>query len=251
MQVHKLPSAGKVVQSYLALRAVHAEVHTARAGDKFSRVERQVAEAGYVVEGALGGNAVQIFLHPDRVIEDFANTSGSPEGILRFTRRYGVLNKEDVDLPALMQSKHLTGHSFLIECNQWFKCQALFRAEWERKGKSNDELARLAAEQINPKSLFERGIQAFVMPNKDGGLQVELRPDDLLGALWLAFVGHSGRTRKCENPTCLAPYFLASRRDQKFCNERCSRLVANRKWWAEKGVDWRKENLNKKRGAQK
>jgi hypothetical protein len=247
MQVEKLPSAGRVVQSYLAERPLRAELHAVRAGEAFGRFGRQFKEAGCVIEGVLGGGTVQVFSRPDRCIEDFANTPKSPEGILRFTRRYGVLKREDVDLGMAFPSKHIA-LSFLIDCNQWLKCQKLFREEWERKGKATHDLAKVAAEHINPKSVFERGIQAFVVPSNEGGLQVELRPDDLLGALWLAFVGHSGRTRKCQNPTCSSPYFLASRRDQKFCAEACSRLVANRRWWAEKGTEWRKENLKTKRG---
>lgn len=238
----KLPSALKVVQSYLAERPLNAKLHSVSAGDEL--LGRRFTEAGYAITGVLGGKSLQIFSQPDRVIEDFANTPRTPEDILHFTQRYGVAHREDVALWAA-PSKHVA-QRFVIDCNQWLRSQALFCAEWERTGKPDDELARVLAEQINPKSAIERAIKAFVAPSKQG-FQIELRPDDLLGALWLAFVGFSGRTRKCQNPTCSSPYFIASRKDQKYCNEACSRLVANRKWWTEKGAEWRESKLKKER----
>src|SRR5439155_2108676 len=131
---------------------------------------------------------------------------------------------------------------FCIHCGQWLASQELFRAEWTRKGSADEELAKALADHIVPKSGAGGAVKAFVRPSKNGGFQLELRPDDLLGALWLAFLGFSNRTRKCQNPTCSAPYFLASRRDQKFCNEQCSRLVANRRWWDQHGAEWRREH---------
>jgi hypothetical protein len=240
----KLPSALKVVQSYLAERPRSAELHSVSAGGELRG--RRFAEAGYAITGVLGGRPLQIFSQPKRVIEDFANTPRTPQDILRFTQRYGVVHREDVELwSADITLRKYIALRFIIDCTQWLKSQAQFCAEWERTGKPDDELARVLAEQINPKSAIERAVKAFVVPSKQG-FQIELRPDDLLGSLWLAFVGFSGRTRKCQNPTCSAPYFIATRRDQKYCNEACSRLVANRKWWADKGAEWRESKLKKK-----
>jgi len=242
----KLPSANRTVQSYLAERPLRAELHFVKGGEELNG--RRFNEAGHVVTGVLGGKAVQIFSQPNRVIDDFANTPGRAEDILRFTQRYGVVHREDV--PLSMIDPRFIARPFLIDCAQWLKSQALFREEWERKAKPDDDHARILAEQINAKSPLERAVKAFVVPGRSKGFHIELRPDDLLGALWLALLGYSDRTRKCENPTCSSPYFIAARRDQKYCNEACSRLVANRRWWTKKGAQWRENRLkNERRNA--
>jgi hypothetical protein len=239
--MRKLTSAASVIQSYLARRPLTTRLLPARAGEAFPG-GWVVNKAGCVITGKLGGEKVQLFAHPDRAIEDFANTTG-PEEMLRFTKRYGVLHRDDEDWVVVAPGeKVVMGDSFLIHCDQWMQRQKSFRAEWERKGTPDDRLARTVADQITPgSSTAGRTVQAFVRPCKRG-FQLELQPDDLLGALWLAFLGFSDRTGKCQNPTCETPYFLASRRDQKFCNEKCSRLVANRRWWDENGAKWRRDH---------
>ena len=45
-------------------------------------------------------------------------------------------------------------------------------------------------------------------------------------------------TRYCQNPDCPAPYFIASKRRQKYCCLECSKPSQRefkRKWWAENG----------------
>jgi hypothetical protein len=37
------------------------------------------------------------------------------------------------------------------------------------------------------------------------------------------------RLRKCENPDCPAPYFIARRKDRMFCSEDCAHLIAARR----------------------
>jgi hypothetical protein len=232
-----IPSAKRVTQSYLARKPASIQLLSARAGEELSGGWK-IAKAGTVITGQLGLERMQIFARPDRVIEDFANTSNDPKDILRFTKRHGVLHKHDVEW---FTPEEIAGDRFCIHCAQWLESQQLFRTEWTRKGRADEGLAKALADRINPKSRAGRAVKAFVRPGKSGGFQLELRPDDLLGALWLAFIEFSARTRKCRNPTCAAPYFLASRRDQKFCDEKCSRLVANRRWWSKNGQQWRQE----------
>jgi hypothetical protein len=199
-----------------------------------------LAKAGHVITGKLGREKVQIFAHPDRAMEDFVNTSSSPQDILRFTRHYGVLHRDDMEWFEIVPGENVVGDSFCIHCSQWLQSHERLRKEWARSGRPNVRLAQTLADEISRERSVGRIVKAFVRPS-NRGFRLELQPDDLLGALWLAFLGFSDRTRKCQNPTCSAPYFLASRRDQKFCNEKCSRLAANRRWWSEKGSKWRKE----------
>jgi hypothetical protein len=233
----KVPSAERVAQSYLAKKPSTARLLSAQAGEELPG-GWVLAKAGHVITGKLGREKLQIFAHPDRVIEDFVNTSSSPQDVLRFTRHYGVLRRDDMEWFEIVPGENVVGDSFCIHCSQWLESQERLRKEWGRSGKPDVQLAQTLADEISREPSAGRIVKAFVRPSKRG-FQLELQPDDLLGALWLAFLGFSDRTRKCQNPTCPAPYFLASRRDQKFCNEKCSRLVANRRWWSEKGLKWR------------
>jgi hypothetical protein len=228
-----------VAQSYLAKKPSTARLLSAQAGEELPE-GWVLARAGHVITGKLGREKVQIFAHPDRAVEDFANTSSAPQDILRFTRRYGALHRDDMEWFEIVPGENIAGDSFCIHCSQWLESQDRLRTEWGRSGKPDVRLAQTLAGEISREPSVGRIVKAFVRPS-NRGFQLELQPDDLLGALWLAFLGFSDRTRKCQNPTCSSPYFLASRRDQKFCNEKCSRLVANRRWRSEKGLKWRKE----------
>jgi len=245
----KAHSTEKVTQSYLARKPLIARLLSVRAGEKLPG-GWVVGKAGHVITGTLGNEKIQFFAHPDRAIEDFANTSDSPEDILYFTRRYGVLHRKSLDWSE--QAGDLVGDSFFIHCGQWLESQKLFRAEWGRKGTPDDQLAQTLADQIPLEPSAGLFVKAAVRTHKRG-FQLELQPDDLLAALLLAFLSFSDRTRKCQNPTCSTPYFLASRRDQKFCNEKCSRLVANRRWWDQSGAEWRrgrkKSSVKKSKGV--
>ncbi len=47
----------------------------------------------------------------------------------------------------------------------------------------------------------------------------------------------AGKTRRCPNPTCLAPYFIATKKGQKFCSPECGRpslLASKRRYWNER-----------------
>jgi hypothetical protein len=56
------------------------------------------------------------------------------------------------------------------------------------------------------------------------------------------------RMRYCVNPTCPAPYFIAKRRSQKYCSEKCT-APAQREfkaaWWKEHGEKWRAGRMKK------
>jgi hypothetical protein len=50
------------------------------------------------------------------------------------------------------------------------------------------------------------------------------------------------RTRVCGNRECPAPFFIAGRRSQKYCSEKCAGVFqqqAKRAWWREHGNAWR------------
>jgi hypothetical protein len=59
----------------------------------------------------------------------------------------------------------------------------------------------------------------------------------------LLFQHLKGRTLRCHNSECVAPYFFAVRQSQKYCSETCAAPAQRefkRKWWAEHGNQWRR-----------
>ena len=233
----KARSAARVVQSYLARRPKTAKLVTVQAGRELPG-GLVFGEAGQVILGTLGREVIQVLATAGKLLEDFANTPSNPQDILRFTRRYGVLHQRDVERLEV-PGEEVPGDDFFIHCTQWLESQARIREQWARRDKADNALAEAIAKEINPRSAGGHSVKALIQPDKRG-FRVELHPDDLLGAIWLAFVGFSDRARKCQNPTCpTSPYFLASRRDQKFCDENCARLVAKRRWWSKQGARWR------------
>jgi hypothetical protein len=54
--------------------------------------------------------------------------------------------------------------------------------------------------------------------------------------------------RYCANPDCAAPYFIAAKRDQKYCHTECARPTqreSKRRWWAKNGKQWRAGEVKK------
>jgi hypothetical protein len=54
----------------------------------------------------------------------------------------------------------------------------------------------------------------------------------------------SDRARYCANPDCIAPYFFARRRSERYCSDACAapgQREFKRRWWAEKGNEWRRK----------
>jgi len=57
-----------------------------------------------------------------------------------------------------------------------------------------------------------------------------------------------GRTCRCRNYDCSAPYFWAKRSSQKFCSEECAgpfQRQSKRTWWAKHGKEWRRSRVAK------
>jgi hypothetical protein len=77
--------------------------------------------------------------------------------------------------------------------------------------------------------------------DRNGGLcihwssrQIKANPTFLGTVLAIACVYHSPYLRICRNSDCRARYFIAARKDQKYCSPECAepaKLAAKRKWW--------------------
>ena len=245
----KTPSqCRRPVQCYLAAKPAESKIVPVAAGQELPG-GWVISKAGHVIVGQLGKQKVEIFSRAARVLEDFANTSGSPEGIQRFTRDYGVLKRADREHHYIQgTSVSIPGDRFLIHCDEWREAQQEFRANWQAGRNGGQELAQRLSASIAPRAYDDLVVKARVKWSRRG-FQLELQPDDLWRALSLAFIGFSDRTRKCQNPTCVAPYFLATRRDQRYCSEKCARLVANRTWWDNHGQQWRESRAEREKSA--
>jgi hypothetical protein len=67
---------------------------------------------------------------------------------------------------------------------------------------------------------------------------VQVKPPRRTERLLLELMRWADLTRCCGNPDCSTPYFIASRRSQKYCSDLCSRPAQcefKRTWWAEHG----------------
>jgi hypothetical protein len=57
------------------------------------------------------------------------------------------------------------------------------------------------------------------------------------------------RMRYCGNPFCVAPYFFARRRSQRYCSDSCAEPAQReykRRWWDEYGDEWRRRRKKSK-----
>jgi hypothetical protein len=85
--------------------------------------------------------------------------------------------------------------------------------------------------------------------------QVKANPTSLPTVLAIAALHHSPYLRICRNGDCSARYFIAARKDQKYCSPECAepaKLAAKRKWWTanrstkSKSTETRSENVTRK-----
>jgi hypothetical protein len=157
----------------------------------------RIVKPGHAITGELGRNATEIFANPARAIQDFANTGSSPEDIVRFTRRYGVLRRNDRKWLEIVPGEEVADDYFMVHCGQWLQKQEEFRGEFEQHGRRDAGLAEKVSKRINP--------SVFVLPGRSGGFRLEVRPDDL----WVRSGWHSSATQtapaNAKTPLVLRP----------------------------------------------
>jgi hypothetical protein len=72
-----------------------------------------------------------------------------------------------------------------------------------------------------------------------------------IGILLLEAIRSADRMRVCGSTECPAPYFIASRRSQRFCCDACSlpaQREYKRRWWNEHGAVWQAKRKKTQRG---
>jgi len=130
-----------------------------------------------------------------------ANLQDKPAAVLRFTRTYGVL------------ARNYRGEARTIPVRDVLRYRDRLRRAWDNV---TDEQA---FQDVVPSTK-----QAFLYPGPSG---LEVVIEDLWTLICTLFARDMWdmRTKKCQNPDCPAPYFLAVRKGQKFCDQKCAVLI--------------------------
>ncbi len=75
-------------------------------------------------------------------------------------------------------------------------------------------------------------------------------PANLRSLLAFSVVEYGPRLARCENPDCSRPYYLRSRKNQRFCGVPDCVIVGQRQykraWWAKHGKEWRRRRRRRK-----
>jgi hypothetical protein len=83
-----------------------------------------------------------------------------------------------------------------------------------------------------------------------GRSEIEYVPQtEFQRAIYALFKNHT-KVTTCGNPECPAPYFVGMRASQRYCSEACAEVFqreAKRKWWAERGEEWRSKRVAAKK----
>jgi len=176
---------------------------------------------------------------PETLVQDFANWGREPEDILRFTRRFGPLNRSAQG-----------GRPFTVKVSEWLRRQDAFREEWDdvalrlKPGSAvplwtGTELEVVSGERFE----FVSDAYTYVAATLERLLLLELRCVD------------RGRLRTCARPDCPNPYFVAAHLKQTYCSPPCAQWgqgEAKRRWWREKGdTERRRRTAQAKKGRAK
>jgi hypothetical protein len=105
---------------------------------------------------------------------------------------------------------------FWLSLDNFRLLQAQLRAAWKEKNSS------LFTDSTN--SGVSLGYELLPVSWRVTGNQMEMcltGCDDFMGVLLTRDLAEK-RTRVCQNPDCPTPYFVAGRRDAKFCSHRCA-----------------------------
>jgi hypothetical protein len=127
-----------------------------------------------------------------------------------------------------------------------FTLQHLLRAAWERPTTFDREVHL----GFTTQEVYKQFLRATDMkPAEDTPLHALWKP---LGKVFICLTRAqrvADRMRRCDNASCPAPYFIAERRNQKFCTEICAAPAQREQkatWWKEHGPEWREKRKKQK-----
>jgi hypothetical protein len=219
-----------------------------------------------LVSGLIGAKHCDLSsLRREPFHQKFANWRSEADAIVQFTRQYGPLDWEG-RFAGVAQT---AGLKFYFLAELWRERQAEFRKLWETARTEGPEgttwltlpvagdfpVAREADRYPKPanyKGDGDEGRLIWQTPEtlwepwlKGPAARVAAQTTWQYLCLLLTFE-KTEQLRKCENPECAAPYFIARRKDRLFCSEDCAHLIAARRWWTKHGNEWRQRRRKRK-----
>ena len=146
-----------------------------------------------------------------------ANLRDDAAAVLRFTRTYGVLERD------------YKGGPTHIALSDVFQFRDVLRRAWEG---NHDAFLQMLDNVKARLWVVSSGV----------GIDIE----DLRTLIQVMFARDrwDRRTKKCANPDCAAPYFLAVRKGQKFCSHGCAVLINVRRFRASERKAKNKQSKN-------
>jgi hypothetical protein len=179
-----------------------------------------------------------------------------PQSLIRFSHAFGpwietffdplIERVENATQPRALDSAMSLGALLMTAAigpvfGPLLSLQEVLRRGWERPTAKERELAVLGM-LLDASRLYEQA--------KGRVFAVIGEP---LGVILLEAIHSADSMRICGNIECPAPYFIASRRSQKFCSDACAlpaQREYKRRWWNEHGAAWQK-NRSRKQGRGK
>ena len=104
------------------------------------------------------------------------------------------------------------------------------------KGEQHNPIVRPREEAILDAWLRRMPTNQLVFKWQPRFKGIRPNPRNLGVVLAFACVEHADYLRYCRNPECDMPFFIADKKDQKYCSDSCAaygRKEAKRRWWKE------------------
>jgi hypothetical protein len=174
---------------------------------------------------------------PSSFLVRFLNWEDSPEAILRFARVHGHL------LESPIPRKEPGDFRFSLEF--WRNWRQSLRSNWEsrmRAFKPPPSRPGVVTIEVSGSVLIESRPIAHAWSCDRSGLVYSCPTLYEFLLLDLLSIPRE-RLRKCPNPSCKTPYFVAENLRHQCCSSPCKHWVQHQAkllWWAEHGRAWRK-----------
>jgi hypothetical protein len=167
---------------------------------------------------------------------EFANWADNPEGVLRFTRRFGSL-----------RATLNPGATFSFSISDWKRDQSSIRSAWEMTRYIFEKFGLNRYGEFRREAIpVELGEELICRPGR-----LEYKTQSLFRLLWMEFASIPfERLRKCERPNCQTPYYVAIHLGRKYCSDTCAQWAQRewkKNWWNSRGADWRKRKSKLKK----
>jgi hypothetical protein len=164
------------------------------------------------------------------------------KAVKAFLKKYGVLWENTGPMAGLRAAIGLQPRTFDEHCAPFVAFQQMLRKAWR------DDSAALTEVE----NQIGAGLEISVLARLVG---VGLVTKNLASFICVLFLRDyaEGHTKVCANPDCPAPYFLAKRKTQKYCERGDCTAYAQRQyalgWWKRDGKQRRAKLQRKKRRA--